>query len=447
MSENTNTQGSKDVSLLKQRVAHLEKSSQKDLELLEMLLQMSNIYAENAHVRDKNFILTLLNDSLAQLLQVDVNAFFIVNEDDANFELFYCNDTEQSDQVELLKQHLIDTGEFAWALSQNKTVVVESVKPEKTILLHVLSTKYRVRGMYLGVVPEQCIPSAKVLRVLTAFMQQAAYSIESIELYNLANSFNEQLKNTNAQLEQKVEQRTQSLKAATEKANNASKAKSDFVANMVHDLRSPLTAIQGFANMLLQDEDEPLTTVQQDSLQYIVHGSNHLSSLINQTLDLAKIEAGQVSLNIDTIDMIPIITEAMSLLAPLTEQRGITVTFTPSQSLFVKADALRLKQIVLNLLSNAIKYNKPSGAIHIQSKQDEDMVCLLVKDTGIGIPENMQPKLFTSFSRLGQEEKLVEGTGIGLVICKALIEAMQGKMGAESIEDIGSEFWFELPKA
>ena len=430
---------------LTDRINHLEKTARQDMNILNMLLQMNSIYNENGQIRDKQVVFSSLKEQLHQLITIDVIAFFLVNEEDSNFVLADCSEESEVVNILELKDTLVEKGEFAWALSQNRTVIVDHTDNDKLVLLQTLSTKFRVRGMFMGVIPKTKIPSNKNLHLLSIFSQHVAYSLESIDLYTMINSYNDKLKKNNLQLEKRVEERTQSLKIAIANAEQANQAKSKFLANMSHELRTPLTAIMGFCQLLSTDPDEPLTTSQTESLNYIFEGSQHLLQLMNQLLDLAKIEAGQLELQLEAVDFETIIDECISLIKTLADQENITLHVPEIVTFSVQADYMYLKQILLNLLSNAIKYNQPNGSLTITCQKHSSMLKVSVIDTGIGIPIVRQKKLFTSFSRLGHENSAIEGTGIGLVICKTLIESMHGNMGFESTEGKGSTFWFELP--
>ncbi len=234
-------------------------------------------------------------------------------------------------------------------------------------------------------------------------------------------------------------------KQAQAAAESANRAKSDFLSSMSHELRSPLNAILGFAQLMTSDSPPP-TPSQQASIDQILKAGWHLLELINEVLDLAKIEAGQASLSLEPVSVAEALHECHSMIDQQTLKRGIRMRFPLLDfPCFVRADRTRLKQILLNLLSNAIKYNRVRGTVEVQcTVTARDRVRVSVRDTGDGLPPDRLAQLFQPFNRLGQEAGPEEGTGIGLVVAKRLVELMGGAIGAESTVGVGSVFWVEL---
>ncbi|MDG4811502.1 response regulator [Hydrogenovibrio sp. 3SP14C1] len=226
-------------------------------------------------------------------------------------------------------------------------------------------------------------------------------------------------------------------------AEKASQAKSQFLSSMSHELRTPLNAVLGFAQLL--DMEDNLTADQKDSIYEIVKAGNHLLDLINDVLDLAKIESGNIDLSIESVGLKELLEECRNLMLPVAENKGITLDIPELNERYVRADRVRLKQVLLNLLSNAVKYNDDYGQVWVECEPlSAETLRISVKDSGLGIPTDKQAELFQPFNRLGQEGGGIEGTGVGLSITKTLIELMGGKIGYESNTPKGSNFFIEL---
>jgi signal transduction histidine kinase len=237
------------------------------------------------------------------------------------------------------------------------------------------------------------------------------------------------------------------LREARAEAERANREKSAFLSRMSHELRTPLNAILGFAQLLEMDAE---TDDQQESLRHIVRAGRHLLELINEILDIARIESGNLTLSLEPVEAGDAFREAVALVRPLADERGITVSEAswPDGNEYVTADRQRLKQVLLNLLSNAIKYNATGGSVMLSIEPGELGKCRLnVTDTGRGIAAEHLRRLFTPFDRLGAENADVEGTGIGLALSRSLVEMMGGAVGVESALGRGSTFWVDLPVA
>ena len=246
--------------------------------------------------------------------------------------------------------------------------------------------------------------------------------------------FEHALQETNVELE--------GARAAAEKANLA---KSEFLSSMSHELRTPLNAVLGFAQLMASGTPPP-TSAQKMSLDQILKGGWYLLRLVNEILDLAMIESGKVTMSQEAMSLTDVLQDCHAMIEPQAQQRGIQMTFPRSENLFyVHADRTRVKQVMINLLSNATKYNRVGGSVVVDcAVSGINRVRVSVKDTGGGLSPEQLAQLFQPFNRLGQENSAEEGTGIGLVVTKQLVELMGGVIGVESAVGVGSIFWVEF---
>ena len=250
----------------------------------------------------------------------------------------------------------------------------------------------------------------------------------------------------NRRLDQALVEKNKELESAISVADKANLAKSDFLSSMSHELRTPLSAILGFAQLMETASPAPSVS-QQRSIGQILQAGWYLLELINEILDLAQIESGKLSLSMEPSSLTDVLRECREMIEAQAQKRHISVTFPQFNApYFVKADRTRVKQIFINLLSNAVKYNRPGGSVVVDCVVIRpDRIRISVRDSGAGLSPEKLVQLFQPFNRLGQEVNAEEGTGIGLVVSKQLVELMGGHIGVESLVDVGSVFWIELP--
>jgi PAS domain S-box-containing protein len=264
-------------------------------------------------------------------------------------------------------------------------------------------------------------------------------------LIGIDNTARQRVEAERAILDQALQDKNAELMSAKIAAEKANLAKSEFLSSMSHELRSPLNAILGFAQ-LMDSESPPPTAPQKMSIDQILHAGWYLLELINEILDLAVIESGKLSFSEEPVSLADLMLDCQAMIEPQGVRRGLKMTFPRfDHPAFVRADRIRLKQVLINILSNAIKYNRPEGTVVVDcDTTTPGRIRINVRDTGHGLPPDKVRQLFQPFNRLGQEQGREEGTGIGLVMSKLLVELMGGSIGVESMVGVGSRFWCEL---
>lgn len=240
--------------------------------------------------------------------------------------------------------------------------------------------------------------------------------------------------------------RTADLLNAKEEAEKANQTKSEFLPSMSHELRTPLTAVLGFGELLQMDPKSALSPHQKEWVNAIRESGEHLLDLVDQILDLAKIEAGEVTLTMEPLKLSEVLGEIEPTVHALVESEQLKLSFVNDINVAILADKIRLKQIMLNLISNAVKYNAPNGTVEVFSETRDGIVRINVRDTGRGIPTELHKNIFKPFYRVETDKFMIKGTGIGLSITKTLTEMMNGEIGFDSTVGKGSTFWIEFPE-
>ncbi|MDP3031240.1 MAG: ATP-binding protein [Rhodocyclaceae bacterium] len=276
-------------------------------------------------------------------------------------------------------------------------------------------------------------------------LRDAQGGIIGFLLIGTDNTARKQIEAERTQLDQALQDRNAELETARAVAEKSNLAKSDFLSSMSHELRTPLNAILGFAQLI--ESGTPIPTIaQKRNLDQILKAGWYLLELINEILDLALIESGKAMLSFEPVSLAEVMLECRAMIEPQAHKRGIDMTFPRFElPYFVSADRTRVKQVLINLLFNAIKYNKPQGTVAVEyALIAPQAIRICVRDTGVGLTAEQLGQLFQPFNRLGKESGAEEGTGIGLMVTKQLVELMGGTIGVESTSGVGSVFWFEL---